>query len=191
MKEEKQAVLTELSDATQLRDLLYEKGKSLERAILDGLQLLGFSASKYNAAGSEFDVIFESAEGRFLGEAEGKDSKAVNVDKLRQLAMNIHEDLEREEVTTQGKAVLFANAFRLSPPAERGCQFTDKCIMAATKSSTALVATSDLYFALQYLANQLTRGHPDEIYAADCRKAILNGVGIVTFPTPLDPTLYN
>ena len=56
---------------------------------------MGFVASPYKEANSEFDVVFESAEGRLLGEAEGKDSKAISVDKLRQLVMNIHEDLQR------------------------------------------------------------------------------------------------
>jgi hypothetical protein len=48
-------------------------------------------------------VVFESEEGRLIGEAEGKDNKAINVDKLRQLSMNIHEDIQREEVTTPAK----------------------------------------------------------------------------------------
>jgi hypothetical protein len=140
IQREKQTLLSEISQISQLRDLLYEKGKSLEKAIVLALQLLGFSASNFKEGRSEFDVVFESAEGRLLGEAEGKDTKAVNVDKLRQLEMNIHEDFEREEVTSPAKAVLFANAFRLIEPKDRECQFTEKCITAALRSSTALVA---------------------------------------------------
>jgi hypothetical protein len=59
-------------------------------------------------------VVFESEEGRLIGEAEGKDNKAINVDKLRQLSMNIHEDIQREEVTTPAKGVLFGNGYRFN-----------------------------------------------------------------------------
>jgi hypothetical protein len=178
VQQEKQNVISEISEVSQLRDLLYEKGKPLEKAIVVALKLLGFSASNFKEGQSEFDVIFESAEGRMLGEAEGKDTKAVNVDKLRQLEMNIHEDFEREEVTKPAKAVLFANAFRLIAPDDRECQFTEKCITAAIRSSTALVTTSDLYVASQYLADQTSLGRRDDGYAKQCRTAIINGVGL-------------
>src|SRR5262249_27797174 len=126
----KEAILEELKAAGRVRALLYEKGRPLENAIVDALQLMGFQAASYKDGHSEFDVVFESAEGRLLGEAEGKDSKAINVEKLRQLAMNVHEDLQREEVKSPAKAVLFGNGYRLSPPECREVQFTDKCINA-------------------------------------------------------------
>lgn len=173
-----EAVQSQLAAAGNVRALLYEKGKPLESAIVEALRELGFSAAPYKDTESEFDVVFHSNEGRLLGEAEGKDSKAINVDKLRQLAMNIHEDLQREEVTQPAKGVLFGNGFRLSLPAERSTQFTDKCIAAAQSSSTALVATTELFGAVRYLAD-----HTDEAFAASCRQAILNGVGVVTLPS--------
>jgi len=142
---------------------------------------MGFEAEPYKEGESEFDVVFERDGGRLLGEAEGKDNKAVNVDKLRQLAMNIHEDLAREEVSSPAKGLLFGNGFRLRPPNARGAQFTDKCISAALSQSTALVATSDLFLAAQYLSE-----HSDEDYKARCRDALLNGTGLVTLPGPPD-----
>ncbi len=166
-----------LQKAGQLRALLYEKGKPLENAIVDALKKLGFSASPYKDTESEFDVVFQSSEGRLLGEAEGKDSKAVNVDKLRQLAMNIHEDLQREEVKFPAKGVLFGNGYRLTHPEKRDIQFTEKCVSAATSSSTALVATSELFRAIQYLSAQ-----PDENYALACRNIMLSGIGVITMP---------
>jgi hypothetical protein len=169
----------ELASAGHLRALLFEKGKPLENAIIEALKLLGFDAQPYKDGGSEFDVVFKRDGGRLLGEAEGKDNKAVNVDKLRQLAMNIHEDLEREEVSSPAKGVLFGNGFRLQPPNARGFQFTDKCISAARSQSTALVATSVLFFSAQYLSE-----HSDEDYKACCRDALLNGIGLVTLPDP-------
>jgi len=122
-------------------------------------------------------VVFESPEGRLIGEAEGKDSKPINVDKLRQLAMNVHEDLLRECVSVPAKGVLFGNPFRLDAVASRPQAFTPKCISAAESSSTALVATPELFNAARYLADT-----DDEAYAAQCRAAIVAGVGVVTFP---------
>lgn len=173
----KEALQEEVSAAGTPRKLLYEKGKPLEIAIVEGLKTLGFTAAPFKEGTSEFDVVFECREGRLLGEAEGKDTKAVNVDKLRQLAMNIHEDLQREEVTFPAKGVLFGNGYRLTPPSKRSTQFTEKCITAATSQGTALVATSSLFEAVKYLSGQV-----DDEYASKCRMAILVGIGLVELP---------
>ncbi|MGO4684857.1 hypothetical protein [Hyphomicrobium sp. 2TAF46] len=176
---EKERILEQLKNAGRLRALLFEKGKPLEYAIIEALKLMGFQAGQYKQADSEFDVVFECSEGRLIGEAEGKDTKAVNIDKLRQLSMNIHEDLQREEISSPAKAVLFGNGFRLSPPGDREVQFTEKCISASRTSNTALVATSDLYRAAQYLSDR-----SDEEYAKRCRQALLSNVGPVVLPAP-------
>ena len=123
--------------------------------------------------------VFESPDGRLIGEAEGKDNKAVNVDKLRQLQMNIHEDLLRDSVTTPAKPVLFGNAHRLSSLDQRGDPFTEKCVAAALTMNTALVFTPELFLAVQTCVEC-----QDEDFAAACRQAILSSVGHVTFPTP-------
>jgi hypothetical protein len=141
------------------------------------LRLLGFRAVPFKESDSEFDVVFESEEGRFIGEVEGKDNRAVNVDKLRQLGMNVAEDLQREEVTAPAKPVLFGNGFRLEPLEARPDPFTEKCKSAAALSSTALVFTPDLFPPVQYL---VTQRDPD--YARRCREALLSAVGRVTFP---------
>jgi hypothetical protein len=175
----KEEIREQLQVAGQFRSLLYEKGKPLENSIIEALRKLGFQAAPYKDATSEFDVVFESPEGRLLGEAEGKDNKAVNVDKLRQLAMNVHEDLQREEVNSPAKGVLFGNGYRLSSPEDRAIAFTDKCISAAQTSSTALVTTSELFAAVQYLSS-----NQDDAYAKQCREAILVGVGVTKLPAP-------
>lgn len=174
---QKEDIQQKIANAGGLRALLYEKGQPLENAIIQALQKMGFSAQQYKDASSEFDVVFECPEGRFLGEAEGKDSKAINVDKLRQLSMNIHEDLQRDEIHAPAKGVLFGNGYRLAPPMERDVQFTSKCLSAAQSSSTALVATVDLYTVAKYLSDQ-----PDDYFAKKCREAMLIGVGIISFP---------
>jgi len=160
------------------RRLLYEKGPALEAAIVHALKTIGFRAAPYRDSESEFDVVFESEEGRLLGEAEGKDSKPISIEKLRQLEMNIHEDFEREGVDQMAKGVLFGNAFRLQPIEKRGEYFTDKCKTAAARSGTALVRTSDLFRIVQYLSN-----NSDDEYARLCRKAIVDSKGeVVVFP---------
>ncbi|HEY1059256.1 MAG TPA: hypothetical protein VGE55_11060 [Limnobacter sp.] len=181
---QKEDTADRLSAAGRHRALLYEKGKPLENAIVEALRLLGFTAAPYKESDSEFDVVFESAEGRLIGEAEGKDSKAINVDKLRQLSMNIHEDLQREAVSTPAKPVLFGNGFRLQPIAERPDPFSEKCHSAAATSSTALVHTPDLFTVVQSLLAQ-----PNPVYARECRIAITQTTGRVRFPPMLERTL--
>ena len=174
---EKEVLIGKIKDLGRLRNLLFEKGKPLEYAILDALKIIGFEVSQYEDGESEFDAVFVSKEGRLIGEAEGKDNKALNIDKLRQLALNIHEDLEREEVESPAKSVLFGNAFILVPLGERSEPFTTKCISAASTSSTALVFTPDLFRVAKYLLD-----NRDSRFATKCRKSLMTTVGRVVFP---------
>ena len=172
-------LMRQLDQEGKLRRLLYEKGPQLEEAILEALKLLGFEAEQYKNAESEFDAIFISLEGRFLGEAEGKDNKAISIEKLSQLERNLHEDFAREEVTEYAKGVLFGNAYRLQPLSERSEFFTDKCLSGAHRSKIALVRTTDLFYIAQYL-----KEHNNPSYAKKCREAILQNEGnIVSFPS--------
>lgn len=147
----KEAAIKKVKELGRLRNLLFEKGKPLEYAILDALKIIGFSVTQFDDGESEFDVVFESKEGRLIGEAEGKDNKAINIDKLRQIALNIYEDLKREDVITPAKSVLFGNPYRLQPIDKRGDPFTTKCVSSAKASSTALVFTPDLFEVAKYL----------------------------------------
>jgi hypothetical protein len=167
----------QLKSAGSFRALLFEKGKPLENAIIGALRILGFIAAPFKNSDSEFDVVFESEEGRLIGEAEGKDNKAINIDKLRQLAMNIHEDLQRENVIKPAKPVLFGNGYRLLKLSERGNPFTEKCISAAATTSTALVFTPDLFPPVQYLVV-----NADPEYARACRQAMFLTTCRVSFP---------
>lgn len=177
----KQELKIRITEEGSLRRLLYEKGRPLEMAILQALKLLGFRAEPYRDSESEFDVVFECEEGRLLGEAEGKDNSPINVDKLRQLEMNIHEDFERDGVTDMAKPVLFGNASRLRPLDERGDYFTQKCVMAAKRSKTALVCTPDLFRVAQYLSDGI-----DQEFVKKCRGALFAAEGaVVAFPETL------
>jgi len=177
LSKKKSEIQKRINASGKLRNLLFEKGNPLEHSIRSALTILGFVAEQYRNTESEFDVVFIAKEGRFLGEAEGKDNKAINIDKLRQLEMNIHEDLSRDGVEVPAKAVLFGNPFRLQPPDERPDPFTPKCLNASTRSSTALVHTPDLFQVVFYLSN-----HRDMRFATKCRKALFKTVGRVSFP---------
>jgi hypothetical protein len=181
LQPEKAVLERDLRRAGGLRRLLYEQSKPLENSILEALTLLGFGAKPFADGESEFDAVFESPEGRCLGEAKGKDNKAVNIDKLSQLERNIQEDFARDEVKEYAKGVLFGNAFRLSPLEDRGKFFTEKCVSGAKRARVALIRTPDLFGPAKYL-----KEHPEDIeYAALCRKAIYTSEGaVVDFPMP-------
>ena len=169
---------TEREKSGGLRRLLFEKGKQLEISLLDALRLMGFQAESFQDAESEFDQVFVSAEGRFLGETEGKDNGPINIDKLSQLERNIQEDFAKEGVAEHANGVLFGNAFRLFPVKERKDFFTPKCLTGAKRSGIALVRTPDLFEVARYLST--TR---DDDFSAQCRRAIVSGKGqIVKFP---------
>lgn len=167
-----------LEEEGSLRRLLYEKGKELEAAILEALDLLGFKAEGFRDEESEFDAVFISDEGRFLGEAEGKDNSAINIDKLSQLERNLQEDFAKEDVTEYAKGVLFGNAYRLQPLPERQDYFTQKCLQGAERAKVALVRTPDLFSVAKYLKES-----KDDVYAEACRQIIIKTEGsIVEFP---------
>jgi flagellar motility protein MotE (MotC chaperone) len=181
LEERKKAAQARLGAAGNLRGLLFESGKPLESAVLEALQILGFAAQQYKDGESEFDAVFQDPDGaRLIGEVEGKNDKAINIEKLDQLERNVREEFAKTEGAVYAKPVLFGNAFRLSPPAARGNYFTEKCIAGAKRSGVALVRTPDLFDAAKYL-----RQNPDSAFANLCRRAILQTGGeVVKFPSP-------
>jgi len=186
LQDERMVLDQELLQTQQLKDLLFEKGKPLETAILGALKILGFQAENLQEADSEFDaVILDPTGARLIGEAEGKDDKAINVDKLDQLDRNIREDFSRqaEASPAYAKGVLFGNPYRLSAPEERKEFFTAKCLLASKRSHISLVRTTDLFEMAKHLDET-----PNEQFAATCRKVILECDGEVVFPQiPTNP----
>jgi len=175
IKTEIQKLEEELLDEVSIKDLLYEQGKPLEYAILKALKLLGFTAEQYKDSDSEFDVVFECPEGRLLGEAEGKDNKPINIEKLRQLGMNVLEDYSRDEVEEMAKGVLFGNPYRLLPIEKRNEHFTKKSLTASVENNVALIRTPDLYFICQNIDNF------SEDEKKRIRQKMLESTGIVDF----------
>jgi len=173
----KEKVESELQSAGELRALLYEKGRPLEQAIIAALRILGFHAEQFQDENSEFDAVFKCSDGRLIGEAEGKDTKAVNIDKLRQLSMNIHEDLQRDEVLVPAKGILFGNGYRFTAPELRSETFTAKCKLSATTTNIGLVSTTDLFGIVRYL-----RENRNDSFASACRRVMLESNGVIVFP---------
>ncbi|TKT71894.1 hypothetical protein YH63_010955 [Afipia massiliensis] len=170
--------LDELDQYKELKSLLYDQGKSLEAIVRAALTELGFEVSALSDGESEFDVIFTADGNRFLGEIEGKDGKAINIDKMSQLERNISEDFERDEVSEHALGVLFGNAFRLKPLEERGDFFTAKVATAAQRNGARLVRTTDLFFAVKAV-----RENPSPELKAVFRHAIFEQAGsVVQFP---------
>jgi hypothetical protein len=169
-------------DVLEYSHLLYETGKPLERAIEKVLRLLGYTVDTLRIGDLEIDhVIVGPSEVRMIGESEGKDSSAIDISKFRQLESNIGEDFEREEINEPAKGLLFGNGFRLSAPASRAEQFTQKSLTNAKRLGSALIRTADLYPVAVHLLN-----HPeDHAFRAACRAAIEGTVGgVVSFPDP-------
>jgi hypothetical protein len=92
-----------------------------------------------------------SDEGRFIGEFEGKDNKAISIKKLSQLERNIQEDFARESVSEYAKSVLFGNAFRLIEPGKREEFFTAKVYEEAKRAGIALIRKPDLFVVAKHL----------------------------------------
>jgi hypothetical protein len=178
LKEKELALQVDLKNERKLKNLLFETGKLLEAAVILALRVLGYSAENFRDGDLEFDQVIKSPEGdRFIGECEGRDSAAVNIDKFRQLAENIQADLQREEIEKPATGILFGNGFRLTRPKDRAEQFTAKCLSSA-KRDTVLIRTPDLYPIVRYI--QETN---DEDYKKACRDSIFACVGrIVEFP---------
>ncbi len=176
---QKNEMIKKLEEEIKLKDLLFEKGKVLENAINSALRILGYTAENYNDGDLELDHVIVSPEkDRFIGEAEGKDTSAINIDKFRQLATNIHEDLQRESVEEPAVGVLFGNGFRLTKPSERAEQFTTKCINTAKTSNCILIRTIDLFRVAKYVLES-----KDQAFAKSCRSIMKNSIGkIVDFP---------
>ena len=68
---QKRKLLTKIDQEVILRDLLFEKGKTLENAINIALGILDYKAENYDDGNLELDHVITSPEGdRFVGEAK-------------------------------------------------------------------------------------------------------------------------
>lgn len=177
--EENKKLNSALEEQEVLKDLLYETGKPLELAVIKALKILGYQAENYDDGKLELDQIIKSPEGdRFIGECEGKERKAIDVSKFRQLLDGLNADFEREEVTEKAYGLLFGNPQRQILPDQRNFDFTQKCKNGAEREGIGLIKTTDLFTVCKYVQEN------DAVeYAAKCRAAIKNQLGnVIVFP---------
>lgn len=169
----------EIKKENELKDLLFETGKPLENAVIKGLTILGYEAENYNDGELELDQIIISPEkNRFIGECEGKDNKAIEINKLRQLADLINEDFDKNDVPQEAYGLLIGNPQRVLIPSARTLSFTNKCKSAANRRNIGLILTSDLFRVCKYIIDK-----KDSNFKRECRDAIKNGLGgIIKFP---------
>jgi len=122
--------------------LLYEQGKfQLEPVVRDAFSLFGFTVTDAEPS----DGLLESGEGVALLEVEGKDDKAINIDKCRQLLDNVVDDEKKTQQPKKG--LLVGNGFRLKDPKGRTEQFTQRAMESAAGNHFCLL-TSDTLFQL-------------------------------------------
>jgi len=169
----------DLEKEVLLKDLLFEQGKPLEEVVIKALEILDFKAGNYDDGELELDQVIITPENmRFIGECEGKDTKDINIDKLRQLVESLNADSFKEEVSERASGILFGNPQRLVDPKERTLDFTEKCKKSAEREKVALIKTIDLFKIVKYLSE-----NDNSDYKKLCRDAIYQGFGkIVLFP---------
>lgn len=168
-----------LQEEKMIKGLLFESGKPLENAVIKALKILGYQAEGYDDGTLQLDQVIIAPDGwRFVGECEGKDNKAVNIDKFRQLSDAIDEDFAREAVAEEATGILFGNAYRLEPLSKRKQFFTQKCLAGAKRRNYALIRTPDLFLAAKYVLES-----DDQEYKQKCQESITKGLGgIIKFP---------
>lgn len=151
-KKKRQKLEQNLADSNRLKALLYGSGRELENAVAKALKILGFKAVQTDTKDPlmENDGVFQSPEGIILVEVEGKKTKSVNLDKLRQLHDKISIHLDKHSVEPKG--VLAGNTCLDQPLNDRGDEalyFTDPVKKRATTTNVALLRTPDLFRAAQ------------------------------------------
>ncbi len=158
---------------------MYETGHYLEDAVISALKVIGYEAKEFDDGTLQVDQVITSPEGiRFLGECEGKENKAIAIDKIKQLVGNLSEDLDKNDSVEIARGLLFGNPQRLLPVNERTVDFTDKCKNFARIHHIGLIKTADLFFIVKYLHE-----NSDEQFKAACRDAILKQLGgVIKFP---------
>ncbi len=173
----KETAAFDLHELGQFRGLLFENGGGLEQEVTKVLQMIGFETSKDITPNDGPDVIFSIEIHRFIGEVEGRDNAAINVDKFSQLERHLADDFARDDIDERAIGVLFGNPQRLTKPEERTADFTQKCQEGAKRAGIRLVRTMDLF----WVAKQMLDTN-DADYAKRCRDAIINTeYGIVDF----------
>ena len=176
----------EKNDLIIIKDLLFETGPNLEIAVNKALKIIGYEVVAENHIDDknfEYDQILKSPEGiYYVGECEGKETKAINFEKSSKLASKKNrfiEEMTKKDDQIDCYGILFGNPFReISPENRTNDFFTSHCLVNAKSSNIILVKTLDLFYIAKYLCE-----NNDEQFKKECRDKIFNSLGkVVEFP---------
>lgn len=163
----------------KFKGLLFLSGKPLEVLVRQAFEIIGFEVKHFQDAQSEFDAVLNYQETEILVEVEGKDNKAIDISKMRQLESNIQEHFALDGTIDYAKGVLVGNPMRKIPLSERTISFTEKCIKSANRTNVALLQSAELFRAVRAILDGASSD-----YNEACCEAILTGVGQVSLPNP-------
>ena len=184
LNEKKEELNNNLEKEEQIKDLLFENGKPLENAIIEALRILDYEAKNVYIDNNEIDILAKSPEGDiFCCEAEGKDNKAIDITKFRQLLDHIAIYKEYIKYKSDVNGILFGNIYRKEKLENRPVEyFTEHCLQGAISNNFILIKTTDLFFVIRDIKNCNDNKKVEE-YKKKCREDILNSKGkIVDFP---------
>ncbi len=171
LEKDKEKLEEKKLDLSSYKNLLFEQGDLLEKAVINSLKILGFKAEKREVGDFDHDVVFESKEGKGIAEVEGKDKDCIHIKKLDQLSRVVDEDFHINGEYSTG--VLIGNHYRLLKPEERKEPFSTKVQKSAERKLFKLLTTLELFKAIQYIF----KNPKDKDFKKNCRIKILKQVG--------------
>lgn len=139
------------------KGLLYLSGKPLEILVREAFEVIGFEVKHFQNNESEFDAILNFQKTEFLVEVEGKDNKAIDISKMRQLESNIQEHFALAETIDYAKGVLVGNPMRKIPLSHRTISLLKNALPQQTEQML-LCCKAPSYFERygQFLTAHLT-----------------------------------
>lgn len=162
---------SELLKLQTIRELLFEGGHCLEKAVIFAMEILGFDAKNFAEGEFEHDVVLSSPEGICVMEIEGKESDIIHIDKFDQLSRVFDEYFSINDVYPS--AVLVGNPYRMIPLSERKGTFSEKVKLAAKRKGFGLLTTEMIFKAVLTVLNAPQN---DEI-KIEMRKKIIENIG--------------
>ncbi|AJP57879.1 hypothetical protein UC34_14660 [Pandoraea vervacti] len=147
--------LAEKARLERYKRLLYVSSFELEDLVAECLGVLGASITPARYSQEEF--VMEWNNSVFLAECKGV-SKSISLANLRQVQDYVLR--YEEDENSNGKGLLFGNAWRGLPPAERNTKdcpiFPDNVILRAQQFGVSLVSTIDFFYAFsRFLSGQV------------------------------------
>jgi hypothetical protein len=140
---EKRKMEEEQINISKFKGLLYEKGKrALEPLVREAFRLIGFKVLEPKEYDEDYDLYIKEDQITIIGEIEGTDNSAIDVNKYRQLLDYVeHESLKGINC----KGILIGNAFINKDPAERENQFSSHAIKGCERQKFCMITTHQIF----------------------------------------------